>query len=94
MWRVTRKTLVLGLLNRDSLLYRQKQGGGSYRGARWDRSDEVINRWLPKLTPSPIETTVRSAIFFPHGTRRAQQIENWIPNQLLWGGFLAVSLKK
>jgi ubiquinone/menaquinone biosynthesis C-methylase UbiE len=33
MWRVTRKSLVLGLLNRNSLLYRSMHGRGNYRGA-------------------------------------------------------------
>lgn len=36
MWRVSRHGVVLGLLNRHSLLYHLKHGRGAYRGARWD----------------------------------------------------------
>jgi ubiquinone/menaquinone biosynthesis C-methylase UbiE len=34
MWRVARRAVLLGLLNRRSLLYHQKHGRGTYRGAR------------------------------------------------------------
>jgi SAM-dependent methyltransferase len=94
MWRVTRHTLVLGLLNRHSLLHRQKQGQGSYAGARWDTAGKVLQRWLPALRPAPEEITVRSAIFFPQGNRMARICERWLPGILPWGGFLAVGLRK
>lgn len=41
MWRVARCAVSLGLLNRRSLLYRQKHGRGAYRGARWDTSTDA-----------------------------------------------------
>ncbi|MEN8167145.1 MAG: hypothetical protein ABFR65_06650 [Pseudomonadota bacterium] len=91
---MTRQALVLGLLNRHSLLYRQKQGQGSYRGARWDSAGEVVNTWLPMLTPSPKQITMRTAIFLPQGTPLAQWLETWIPNPLPWGGFLVAYFKK
>lgn len=94
MWRVTRHALVLGLLNRHSLLYLKKHGHGSYLNARWDTAKEVLDGWLPKLIPVPIEVSLRTAIFFPEGNRVAQWAEEWMPAQLPWGGFQAVYLVK
>jgi SAM-dependent methyltransferase len=94
MWRVSRHGLALGLLNRHSLLYLKKQGRSSYLGARWDTVAEILNEWLPALSPPPTEIVVRSAIFLPQGARIAQWFEQWIPNTLPWGGFLAIGLRK
>ncbi len=52
MWRVARRGVLLGLLNRRGLLYRQKQGRGAYRGARWDTLDDV-RKWLASLSLKP-----------------------------------------
>ena len=52
MWRVSRKGVVLGLLNQRSLLYRQKRGVGGYKGARWDTLEEV-GQWIEPLAPPP-----------------------------------------
>ena len=94
MWRVTRHTLVLGLLNRHSLLHWRKQGQGGYSGARWDTAGEVLKEWIPVFTPAPKKIVVRSAIFLPQGTRIAQWSEQWLHGALPWGGFLAVGLMK
>lgn len=94
MWRVTRHALVLGLLNRNSLLHWRKQGQGGYLGARWDTADEVLNEWIPALTPVPHEIVVRSTIILLQGTGLAQWSEQWLPCTLPWGGFLAVGLRK
>ncbi|MEN8108618.1 MAG: class I SAM-dependent methyltransferase [Pseudomonadota bacterium] len=94
MWRVTRHALVLGLLNRHSLLHWKKQGQGSYLGARWDTAGEVLKEWVPVLTPAPGEIVLRSAVFLPQGNRIAQWGEQWLPGALPWGGFLAVGLRK
>jgi SAM-dependent methyltransferase len=94
MWRVTRHAMVLGLLNRHSLLHLRKQGQGSYLGARWDTAGEVTKEWIPAFTPAPGQIVLRSAIFLPHGTMMAQWSEQWLPDTLLWGGFLAVGLRK
>lgn len=93
MWRVTRHTLVLGLLNRNSLLHWRKQGQGGYLGARWDTADEVLKEWIPMLTPVPHEIAVRSTIILPQGTGLAQWSEQWLPYTLPRGGFLAVGLR-
>lgn len=94
MWRVTRHAMVLGLLNRHSLLHWKKQGQGSYSGARWDTADEVLKAWIPVLTPAPEKVAVRSAIFLPQGTRLARLSEQWLSHSLRLGGFLAVGLSK
>jgi len=94
MWRVTRHAMVLGLLNRHSLLHLRKQGQGSYLGARWDTASEVTKEWLPAFTPAPRQTVLRSAIFLPQGTMIARWSEQWLPGTLPWGSFLAVGLRK
>jgi SAM-dependent methyltransferase len=94
MWRVTRHAMVLGLLNRHSLLHLRKQGQGSYLGARWDTVGEVTKEWLPAFTPGPGQIVLRSAIFLPQGTMMARWSEQWLPDTLLWGGFLAVGMRK
>ena len=94
MWRVTRYALALGLLNRHSLLHWEKQGHGSYLGARWDTAGELMKAWMPALMPTPGEIALRSAVFLPRGSRVARWSEQWLPGRLLSGGFLAVGLRK
>jgi len=94
MWRVSRRALSLGLLNRHSLLYRRKHGRGSYLGARWDTAGDVLKAWVPTLVPAPGAIVARSAVFLPQGTRMARWSEQWLPGILPWGGFLAVGLRK
>jgi SAM-dependent methyltransferase len=91
MLRVTRRRFAIGLLNRQSLLYRQKGpagGVGAYRGARWHTDAEVRNLFagLPVARLS-----LRTAIFFPRGNRLAQLCERALPSRLPWGSFLVVS---
>ncbi|HSJ47783.1 MAG TPA: class I SAM-dependent methyltransferase, partial [Gammaproteobacteria bacterium] len=93
MWRVSRHGVVLGLLNRHSLLYRQKRGSGSYAGARWD-SWEDARRWIGALDPTPVVVKHRTAIFLPAGGRMARVAEQLLPGELPWGGFLALYLGK
>ncbi|RRQ22392.1 class I SAM-dependent methyltransferase [Thiohalobacter thiocyanaticus] len=93
LWRVSRRGLVLGLLNRRSLLYRGKHGRGSYRGARWDDWREV-RQWLAMLEPLPVYQRHRTAIFLPGGGLPARLAEALLPGGLPWGGFLAVCLRR
>jgi SAM-dependent methyltransferase len=92
MWRVARRAVLLGLLNRRSLLHRQKHGHGGYRGARWDTAAEV-RRWAQSLAPAQ-RITMRSAIFLPGGGACVRTVEAVLPGVLPWGGFLAVLLRK
>jgi len=91
MLRVTRRRLVLGLLNRHSLLYLHKGragGAGAYHGAHWHTQAEV--RKLFEGLPVA-RHTLRSAIFLPGGNRFAQRCEQVLPSRLPWGSFLVVS---
>lgn len=92
MWRVARHAVLLGLLNRHSLLYRGKRDRGGYRGARWDTAAEV-GRWARQLQPAP-HITVRCAIFLPDGGTLARAAEKLLPGTPPWGAFLAVLLRK
>jgi len=92
MWRAARRAVLLGLLNRRSLLYWQKRDRGAYRGARWDTSAEV-RRWARQLEPAP-RIMSRSAIFMPGGGAFARAAEAMLPSVLPWGAFLAVVLRK
>lgn len=94
MWRVTRRTLFLGLLNRHSLLHYKKRNRGGYRSARWDGGSEIVTDWLPNLRPMPVTTTLRTAVFFPQAGSMVRLIEEHLSTQLPWGSFLAVCAKK
>jgi len=90
MLRVTRGRVALGLLNRHSLLYRQKGSGvgrGAYRGAHWHTPAEV--RRLFAGRPAA-DLDFRSAIFLPGGGPIARGLERCLPSVLPLGGFLAV----
>jgi len=91
MLRVTRRRVVLGLLNQRSLLYLRKgrDGGlGGYRGAHWHTTSEV--RELFAALPAH-DLVLRCAGFLPGGGRVAQLIEQAVPPSFLVGGFLAVA---
>jgi len=90
MWRVSRHGMVLGLLNRHSLLYRQKHGSGGYTGARWDTARDV-GKWIRDLQPEP-RVRMRYCIFLPGGGRLSMMAEYVIPQRLPVGSFLAVAL--
>lgn len=88
LWRVSRRAVVLGLLNRQSLLYRNKHGRGGYTGARWDTACDV-RRWTTELGCEP---HIRYGIFLPGGNRLSRLVEPVMPPQIPWGGFLAVAV--
>lgn len=91
MVRVARRRIVLGLLNRHSLLYLQKGlrgGSGAYCGAHWHTHHEVLQA-LAGLPVTRIQT--RTAIFLPGGTTAARWLEARLPTRLPVGSFLAVS---
>ena len=50
MWRVSRHAVILGLLNRNSLLYYMKRSSKGYQGARWDDIKNV-RQWADSLIP-------------------------------------------
>ncbi|MBK9130040.1 MAG: class I SAM-dependent methyltransferase [Gammaproteobacteria bacterium] len=92
MLRIARRSIMLGLLNRHSRLYRQKYGRGGYLNARWDGSED-IRRWIARINPH-LQTEIRSAVFFPGENPVARSAELCLSNRLPWGGFLAVVLRQ
>jgi SAM-dependent methyltransferase len=93
MWRVCRKAVVLGLLNRHSLLFRQKSGHGSYQGARWDTIHEIYSL-AATLAPQPTAITTGTAIVLPGGGGIARFVEKLGLTRFPVGGFLSVYLEK
>jgi len=93
MWRVARRGIILGLLHRHSLLYRQKAGRGAYRGARWDDMAQV-RTWLARILPAPTAIHARYALFLPDGGRVARALEVALPASMPYGAFLAVVLQR
>lgn len=93
MWRVARRGVVLGLLNRHSLLHWRKSGRGAYAGARWDTLADV-ERWAERLRPMPVGMESATAILLPGGGPVARYVERIAGTRLPWGGFLAVCLHK
>jgi SAM-dependent methyltransferase len=86
--RVTRKGIALGLLNRHSLLYREKGrhgGQGAYRGAHWHTPREVRRLFAQCGLPHP---AIRAAIYLPRGGTFARIAEAVMPHRILRGGFL------
>jgi SAM-dependent methyltransferase len=92
MWRVARKGVILGLLNRHSLLYCAKHGQGGYLGARWDALADA-RRWWRGLTPVA-RVNAGSAVWFPGGGPLARSMEGLMPKRPVLGGFLCISLQK
>jgi len=92
MWRVSRHSVVLGLLHRPSLLWLAKQGRGGYRGARWV-GRAGVGRWVATLEPGP-SVQMRWAIFLPWGGPLSRRLDNGLPGRLPLGGFMAVGLRR
>lgn len=93
LWRVSRRGVALGLLNRRSLLHAKKRGGGGYSGARWD-SWASASRWIAQLTPPVVMHAHRTAIVLPGGGLFARLTEPLNFGRLPWGGFLAVYIAR
>ena len=92
--RVSRDRFALGLLNRHSLLWREKgqgEGVGAYRGAHWHTAGEI--RSLLRTLPATAIRT-QSCVFFPSGRAWARALECMIPRSLPCGAFLVVSGRK
>lgn len=90
MLRVARRRVVLGLLNRHSLLWLQKgRGGGrgAYRGARWHSPAEAgkLFQGLPAHPHKPV-----TAIPLPGGGYFARRLERLWPACLQTGAFIVM----
>ena len=91
MSRVARNGIMLGLLNRHSLLYYKKRYSPGYQGARWDTKAEV-RQWCNKLFPQA-EMSIKSAVWIPSGGILARTLEPIIPEYYPYASFLAVGIK-
>lgn len=92
--RVCRGGFAIGMLNRQSLLWRDKGrngGSGAYQGAHWVTPSELIGsvRHLPVT-----DVRLRSAIPIPSGTPMARCIEILAPHRFLNGGFIVIAGRK
>lgn len=89
--RVARSRFVIGLLNRNSLLWYtkgQNGGTGAYRGAYWHTAQEL----RAELGKHPVHNIrIDSAIFMASGSGLARITERIIPSSLPFGSFLLIS---
>lgn len=83
--RVTRGRVALGLLNRHSLLHRQKAGHGAYRGAHWHTAREVRDLFAQCGMP---DVALCFAIYVPRGGWLAERVESIVPGAMPVGGFM------
>lgn len=94
MVRIARKRVAIGVLNRRSLLWRNKgqgDGSGAYAGAHWYDAEELRDA----LAMLPVKNIrFHSAVFRPSGSALARLTEVVLPNRLLFGGLLVVSCNK
>jgi SAM-dependent methyltransferase len=91
MLRVARRRFAIGLLNRHSLLYRQKGragGMGAYRGAHWHTATEV-RALFAGLPVSGLR--LRYAVFAAGGGRLARAIERCVPDRVPLGAFIVAT---
>lgn len=90
MLRVSRQGVLLGLLNRHSLLHPKKQHSESYREARWDSISE-IKQWCQNINPE-IQMDIKSSVLIPSAGIMARIIEKLLPNYFPFASFLAVRI--
>lgn len=92
--RVSRGRFAIGMLNRRSLLWREKGrngGSGAYRGAYWVTPEELRD----SVAGLPVrDVRLRSAVFLPSGSVFARGAEAILPPSLAWGGFLVLAGEK
>lgn len=91
MLRVTRRRLVLGLLNRRSLLWLQKGrngGSGGYRGAHWHTPGEALGLF----DGQPVQSlALWTAVHLPSGGFVARAVEPLWPQWLHTGAFIVAA---
>lgn len=89
--RIARRRVVIGLLNRHSLLWFKEGGGrasGGYEGARWHTVVEA-RKMLTGL--GLVNVRVRTGIQIPSGGPCARLIERALPPMLGTGAFILVA---
>lgn len=94
LWRVTRRRLVLGLLNRHSLLFLHKGMGrrrGGYAGARWHTRREAL---AVMAGAGWQRARVAATVVLPVGGVLSRWVEDRLWPRCAVGGFLAVAADK
>lgn len=90
MVRVARRRVVVGVLNRHSLLGRALRGRGSggYQGAHWHSRAELVRQ----MATLPVrDLAVGSAVLLPAGDALARAVERLVPAVTPWGALLVAS---
>lgn len=89
--RVSRSRFVVGLLNRNSVLWMKKgrEGGtGAYRGAHWHTPREILRA----LKTFPVTgVSLRTAVLMPSGSVVARCVESIAGDKTAFGSFLVVA---
>jgi len=93
MWRVTRRGLLLGVLNKNSLLYWQKRHSRGYAGARWDRIN-LVRKWGGTLNPKPCRISTATGVMMSGGGVLTRLGEKLLGAILPFGAFIAVYIEK
>lgn len=88
--RVARRAVLLGLLDRGSLLYLLERGRGGYAGARWHRRGEIEQ--LARAWPAVRAVSVERLLFWPFGAGIGRLLER-VPGLKRLGGFMAVRIE-
>ena len=92
--RVSRGRFAIGMLNRHSLLWREKGrdgGSGAYRGAYWVSAQELRD----SVAGLPVsDVCLRSAVFLPSGSRLDRFVEWALPARWTIGGCVVLSGRK
>ncbi len=93
MWRVTKHGLLLGVLNKHSLLYWQKRHSQSYAGARWDRII-TLKKWAELLEPEPFHISVSNGVLVAGRGKFSWLAERTLGTVLPFGAFIAAYIEK
>lgn len=91
LFRVARKSVTVGLLNRCSLLWlwkRRSSRTSGYYGAHWHTPGQARSLFRCQHVR---DLQLSSAIFYPFGREIGSVVEGLIPSTTLIGGFLLVS---
>jgi len=93
MWRVARRGLLLGVLNKHSLLYWQKRNSKSYAGARWDRIS-TVKKWAENLAPEPTRISMSNGVLVAGSGKLSRLAERTLGTLLPFGAFIAMYIEK
>ena len=90
MLRTARRSVVLGLLHKHSLLHLRKQGRGAYTGAHWHTRGEMTR--LLEGRKEIAAYTLETRLFWPGGPRLGRWLERAPGLARGFGGFLVVTI--